>query len=161
MVTQSFREQAVFLWRHAAEKINSGAKVIAEHPSFLFYLTYVLRAPSQNDPWKFEGVLPESVQYPGVFSPQSWLAAGHPTDGKIILIRGGRDLGTSGPLDEAAKMLDQSCGSISSRLRMRDEGFKWKQRFFPSLGEPQWRIEIREYDCDSSNSKQIYPIPAR
>jgi len=62
---------------------------------------------------------------------------------------------------DVARLLDQSCGSISSRLRMRDEGYKWKQRFFPQLGEPQWRIEIREYDCDSSNSKQIYRIPPR
>jgi len=44
---------------------------------------------------------------------------------------------------------------------MRDEGYKWKQRLFPRMDAPQWRIEIREYDCDSSNSKQIYRIPAR
>jgi hypothetical protein len=77
----------------------------------------------------------------------------------MILIRGGRDEGEAGSLDQAARLLDQSCGSISSRLRMRDDGYKWKQRFFPKLGEPQWRIEIREYHCDSSNSKQIYPLP--
>jgi hypothetical protein len=57
--------------------------------------------------------------------------------------------------------LDQSCGSISSRLRMRDTGYAWKQRFFPNLGEPLWRIEIREYDCNATNSKQIYPLPAQ
>jgi hypothetical protein len=79
----------------------------------------------------------------------------------MILIRGGRDPGGNEPIDDAARQLDQSCGSILSRLRMRDEGYKWKQRFFPQLGEPQWRIEIREYDCDSSNSKQIYRIPPR
>jgi len=145
----------------AAAKIHDGATVIADHPSFLVYLTYILKAPSQNGTWKFEGMLPDSVKYPGVFSPQSWLAAGHPTSGKMILIRGGRDEGEGGSLDQAARLLDQSCGSISSRLRMRDEGYKWKQRFFPKLGEPQWRIEIREYDCDSSNSKQIYPLPPR
>jgi hypothetical protein len=42
---------------------------------------------------------------------------------------------------------------------MRDDGYTWKQRFFPEQHEPQWRIEIREYDCDASNSKQIYRIP--
>ena len=146
----------------AAAKIRSGATVIADHPSFLFYLTYVLHAPSQmpnqNGGWRFEGVLPESVKHPQVFSSGGWLASGHPTHGKMILIRGGRDPGDS-DIDEAARQLDQSCGSISSRLRMRDEGYAWKQRFFPQLGEPQWRIEIREYDCDSSNSKQIYRVP--
>jgi hypothetical protein len=145
----------------AAAKIRGGATVIANHPSFLFYLTYILRVPTQNGPWRFEGLLPESVRHPQVYSPLDWLAAGHPTSGKMILIRGGRDPGGDQPIDDAARQLDGSCGSISSRLRMRDEGYAWKQRFFPQLGEPQWRIEIREYDCDSSNSKQIYRIPPR
>ncbi|HXP78569.1 MAG TPA: hypothetical protein VN976_01575, partial [Verrucomicrobiae bacterium] len=138
-----------------------GATVIADHPSFLFYLTYFLRVPSQNGPWRFEGLLPDAVRHPQVYSPAGWLAAGHPTSGKMILIRGVRDPGGNEPIDEAARHLDQSCGTISSRLRMRDEGYKWKQRFFHQSGEPQWRIEIREYDCDSSNSKQIYRIPPR
>ncbi len=137
----------------AASKIRGGATVIADHPSFLLYLTYFLHVPNQNGPWKFEGLLPETVKHPQVFSSVGWLAAGHPTGGEMILIRGGRDPGENGPVDEVARQLDQSCGSISSRLRMRDEGYKWKQRFFPQLGEPQWRIEIREYVCDSSNSK--------
>ncbi len=143
----------------AAAKIGNGATVIADHPSFLLYLTYILRVPAENGPWKFEGLLPDSVKHPQVFSPEGWLAAGHPTSGKMILVRGGRDPGGNQPIDDAARLLDQSCGSISSRLRMRDEGYAWKQRFFPQLGEPQWRIEIREYDCNSSNSKQIYRIP--
>jgi hypothetical protein len=143
----------------AAAQIRGGATVIAAHPSFLFYLTYSLHVPNQIGQRKFEGLLPESVKHPQVFSPEGWLAVGHPASGKMIVIRGGRDIGGSEPIAVVTRQLDQSCGSISSRLRMRDEGYKWKQRFFPLLGEPQWRIEIREYDCDSSNSKQIYRIP--
>ena len=145
----------------AAAKIRGGATVISDRPSFLFYLTYLLRVPSQNGPWRFEGLLPDSVKHPQVYSPAGWLAAGHPTSGKMILVRSGGDSGGDKPMDDAARQLDQSCGSISTRLRVRDEGYKWKQRFFPQLGEPQWRIEIREYDCDSSNSKQIYRLPPR
>ncbi|MGA7791394.1 MAG: glycosyltransferase family 39 protein [Candidatus Acidiferrales bacterium] len=145
----------------AASKIRGGATVISDRPSFLFYLTYLLRVPSQNGPWRFEGLLPDSVKHPQVYSPAGWLAAGHPTGRKMILVRRGGDSGGDKPMDDAARQLDQSCGSISSRLRMRDEGYKWKQRFSPHLGEPQWRIEIREYDCDASNSKQIYPLPPR
>jgi len=145
----------------AAAKIKGGATVIADHPSFLLYLTYFLRVPSQNGSWTFEGLLPDSVRHPQVYSPAGWLAGGHPTSGKIILVRGGLDSGGSDPIDDAARQLDQSCGSISTRLRMRDEGYKWKQRFFPQLRGPQWRIEIREYDCDSSNTKQIYLLPPR
>ncbi|HWF12939.1 MAG TPA: hypothetical protein VG272_04325 [Candidatus Acidoferrales bacterium] len=145
----------------AANQINSGATVIADHPSFLFYLTYYLRVPAQNGPWRFEGLLPDSVTHPQVFSPHGWLSAGHPTRGKMMVIRAGRDLDGTDPIDNAIKLLDQTCGSISSRLRMRDTGYAWKQRFFPNLGEPLWRIEIREYDCNSTNSKQIYPLPSQ
>jgi hypothetical protein len=147
--------------RDADAKIRGGATVISDRPSFLFYLTYLLRVPSQNGPWSFEGSLPDSVRHPQVYSPAGWLAAGHPTSGKMILVRRGGESGEDKSMDDAARQLDQSCGSISSRLRVRDEGYKWKQRFSPQLGEPQWRIEIREYDCDSSNSKQIYPLPPR
>ena len=147
--------------RDADAKIRGGATVISDRPSFLFYLTYLLRVPSQNGPWSFEGLLPDSVKHPQVYSPAGWLAAGHPTSGKMILVRRGGDSGEDKPMDDAAQQLDQSCGSISTRLRVRDEGYKWKQRFSHQLGEPQWRIEIREYDCDSSNSKQIYPLPPR
>jgi len=145
----------------AATKIGRGATVIADHPSFLFYLTYLLRVPPQNGPWKFEGLLPDAVKHPQVYSPEGWLAAGHPSSGTMILVRGGRDPGGDEPIDQVVHLLDQACGSISSRLRMRDEGYKWKQRFFPQLGEPMWRIEIREYDCNSTNSKQVYPLPPR
>lgn len=143
----------------AATQIATGATVVSDRPSFLLYLTYYLRVPKQNGLWTFEGVLPEAVMHPQVFSPQSWLAAGHPTSGKMLLVRAGSDSGGSEPVDLAVRQLDQSCGSISSRLRVRDEGYKWKQRFFPELHEPQWKIEIREYDCSESNSKQIYRIP--
>ncbi len=78
----------------------------------------------------------------------------------MILIRAGRDPGGEEPLMLSLGSWISPVGSISSRLRMRDEGYAWKQRFFPLLGEPQWRIEIREYDCDSTNSKQIYPLPS-
>ena len=145
----------------AASKIRGGATVIADHPSFLLYLTYILRLPSQNMPWRFEGSLPETVKDPRVFSSIGWLSTGNPPNGKMILVRGGSDPGGNGAIDVVARQLDQSCGSISSRLRMRDQGYSWKQRYFPQLGEPEWRIEIREYDCDSSNGKQIYRIPAQ
>jgi Dolichyl-phosphate-mannose-protein mannosyltransferase len=147
--------------RDAAAKIRDGATVIADHPAFLFYLTNLLRVPQQNGPWKFEGLVTDLVSSPQVYAPEQWIAAAHPVSGKIILVRGGTDSAEEGSIASAARKLDQSCGSISSRLRMRDEGYQWKQRFYSQLHEPQWRIEIREYDCDSSSSKQIYRIPPR
>jgi hypothetical protein len=146
---------------NSANQISEGATVIADHPSFLFYLTYYLHLPPQNGPWRFEGLLPDAVTHPQVFSSQGWLDAGHPTHGKMVVVRAGRDPGGNEPIDQAVTLLDQSCGSISSRLRTRDSGYLWKQRFLPKLGDPLWRIEIREYDCNATNSKQIYPLPSQ
>jgi hypothetical protein len=143
----------------AAVKIANGATLISDQPAFLFYLTYDLRAPRENGPWRFEGLLPNAVKHPQVVSPEGWLTAQHPGGGKIVLVRSAREPGDDAPVDQAARELDASCGSISSRLRVRDEGYALKHRFLPQLHAPLWRIEIREYDCDSSNSRQIYRIP--
>jgi hypothetical protein len=133
--------------REAAVSTANGATVISDQPAFLMYLTYDLRAPRQNGQWKFEGLLPEQISYPNVFSPQGWLAASQPAAGKIFLIRKGPEPGETVPIDAAAQKLDASCGSISSRLRVRDDGYAWKHRYLPQLHDPLWRIEVREYDC--------------
>jgi hypothetical protein len=143
----------------AAVKIANGATVISDQPAFLFYLTYDLHAPKENGPWRFDGLLPDAVKHPQVFSPEGWLTAQLPANGKVVLVRSAQEPGDNAPVDQTTRELDASCGSISSRLRARDEGYAWKHRFLPQLHAPLWRIEIREYDCDSSNSKQIYRVP--
>jgi len=44
---------------------------------------------------------------------------------------------------------------------VRDDGYTWKQKFFPVSDELPWRIEIREYDCAAATSPEIFSIPAR
>ena len=95
----------------AADKIHGGATVIANNPSFFFYLTYILRVPEQGADWKFAGVLPDTVRYPNVMSADEWMASGHPFAPTVIWIRGMADPQTEGPMTAAAKQLDQSCGS--------------------------------------------------
>src|SRR5579863_935820 len=97
----------------AAAKVHGGATVIADHPSFWLYLTYFLRVPSQNGPWRFEGLLPDTVKHPQVFSPDGWLTAQTPASGKIVLVRSAREPDDNAPVDQAARQLDASCGSIS------------------------------------------------
>jgi len=144
----------------ASSRVLNGTTVISDRPPFELYLTYFLRMPAQNGPWQFKGTLPDQVKQPLVYSPEAWLAESRSPSGKVMLVRRGEtETPGNSPVDLVAQQLDRTCGSISSRLRMRDDGYKWKQRFFPDLHEPQWRIEIREYDCDASNSKQIYRIP--
>jgi hypothetical protein len=145
----------------AAKKIQSGETLISNNPSLFFYMTYILHAPEGVTPWKFVGLLPDQVQHPRVKSPQDWLASGHPVGPGMIWIRGVGDPQMNGPMEEAAAELGRSCGAQTSRLTMRDPGFAWKQRLFPGMDEPQWRIEIREYDCPAAGSPEIYQIPPR
>jgi hypothetical protein len=144
-----------------AKKIQSGATLISNDPSLFFYLTYILHPPDGTTPWRFRGLLPEQVRHPQVKSPQEWLASGHPVGPSMIWIHGAGDPRENGSMEEAAADLGRACGTQTSRLTMRDPGYAWKQRFFPEWKEPQWRIEIREYDCSPSSSQEIYQIPPR
>jgi hypothetical protein len=143
----------------AARKIQSGATLVANNRSFFLYLTYILHAPDGSIPWKFVGVLPDQVRHPRVKSPEEWLAAGHPVGASMIWVRGLGDPQSDRPMDEAAHELGSACGTQTSRLMMRDPGYEWKQRFFPEMNALQWRVEVREYDCSPSSSKEIFQIP--
>jgi hypothetical protein len=149
--------------QETADKIHSGATVIANNPSFLFYLTYTLRVPEGTTPWKFSGLLPDQVRIPQVKFPEDWLAAGHPVTPAMVWIRGVGGARTAGRMDDAAEQLGKSCGAQTSRLTMRDSGYEWKKRIFPGRDELQWRIEVRDYDCSPSgnNSQEIYRIPVQ
>jgi hypothetical protein len=144
-----------------ARKIQSGATLISNSPPLFFYLTYILRVPEGTTPWKLEGLLPDQVTHPRVKSAQDWLASGHAIGPAMIWIRGAGDPQMNPFMEEAAAELGRSCGAQTSRLTMRDSGYPWKQRFFPEQAEPQWRIEIREYDCSPAGSQEIFPIPQR
>jgi len=145
----------------ASRKIRNGAMLIADEPSLLFYITYDLQIPRVNGPWRYQGSVIESVHYPPIFSPVDWVASGRPRVPSVLLVRGAGDWREGSQIDGAAKELDQSCGAITSRLMVRDEGYAWKERLLPDRGDPLWRIEVREYACGSSNSNQGNSPPTR
>lgn len=145
----------------AAGKVQTGATVISNSRPFFFYLTYALLPPTSGPEPKLDGLLPDFAPLPNVKTAQQWLSAGHPFAPAMLWIRGVDDPGSEGAMDDAARILDDSCGSRVSRLMARDAGFAWKQRFLPEAPAAQWRIESRQYDCASSNSQEIFPIPSR
>jgi dolichyl-phosphate-mannose-protein mannosyltransferase len=147
--------------QETVDKIHGGAMVIADNPSFLFYLTYTLPAPQSSSPWKFLGLLPEQILDPHVKFPEQWLAAGHPISPAMVWIRGVGGARTVEPMDASADQLGRSCGAQTSRMTMRDSGYEWKKRIFPEAVELQWRIEVRDYDCTSTESQQIFQFPIR
>jgi hypothetical protein len=145
----------------AATKIQSGATLIGNNPSFFFYLTYILHVPEGSMPWKFAGLLPDQVRHPRVKSPEEWLASGHSVGPTMIWVRGEADRQTNESMEAAALELGRACGTQTSRLMMRDPGYEWKKRLFPEMDEPVWRVEIREYDCSGTGSQEIFQVPPR
>ena len=148
---------------NAADKIHTGAGLVSNSRPLLFYLTYALRVPAGAGPTKFEGFIPDSAQWPNVTTPDQWLSSGHPILPSMIWIRGTADPQTEGPaaksMSEAGDTLDHGCGSRESRLMMPDRGYLWKQKYLRETPEEIWRIEIRQYDCATPSSIEIYPIP--
>jgi hypothetical protein len=165
--SRSYYSEPSFLepWPQVADlatgKIREGATVIADKPSFFFYLTYVLREPGSGLLWKITGLLPDQVRHSQVKSVTEWMAAGHPIPPAAVWVRGMPGPDDAGPMADAAHELDRACGARTSRLMMRDKGYEWKQRLFPERGDLPWRIEVREYDCASPGSQEILHIPVR
>jgi hypothetical protein len=145
----------------AAAKIQTGANVVSNSGPFFFYLTYALRPPANGTSVNFAGLLPDTLHHSGVMSTEQWLSSDRSRAPTMIWIHGSGDPDTEGSMDAVAGDFDHSCGSRVSRLMSRDAGFAWKQRFLSQSSAAPWLIEVREYDCTSSNSQEIYPLPAR
>jgi hypothetical protein len=142
-------------------QIRTGATVISNSGPFFFYLTYALQQPTAGSGPKLEGLLPDYAPQSNVKTAREWLSAGKPFAPSMLWVHGVEDPESEKAMDDAARELDHTCGSRISRLMARDAGFNWKQRFLRETAISQWRIETRQYDCTSSNSQMIFPIPAR
>jgi len=140
----------------AAEAVRGGAIVVANNPSFFFYLTYALQVPESSRPWHFSGVLTQTVQHPQVWEAEAWEAAGRPLRPLLLWVRGmpGPEAGT--PIAAAGQWLDARCPGRSVRYLARDPSYPWKQRFAPDLNQLLWRVEIRQYACTPDSP----PLPA-
>ena len=79
-------------WQELASEtagaLRDHATVLSNSEPFFFYLTYAVQAPPEVRPWRFSGVLPDAVRYPGVWSPEDWVAAGRPLTPYVVWIRG-------------------------------------------------------------------------
>jgi hypothetical protein len=55
--------------------------------------------------------------------------------------------GADDPTLSAQGWLDRHCLLRGAERRLPDPGHRWKQRYFPQLGEPAWRVEVRRQAC--------------
>ncbi len=132
--------------QRATEVIHNGGIVIANNPSFFFYLTYSLPNDDSGSARSFPGLMPK-VRRKGAYDPTQWLDAGRPVGPTTLLVKGLHFATPSGPTDEAESWLDQHCHLLDSEHLVHDSGAKFKQHFEPQSDQREWRIEIRSYSC--------------
>jgi hypothetical protein len=142
-----FLEPWEMVARDAAEAVRGGAMLVGNNPSFFFYLTYALQAPESTRPWRFSGILTQTVQHPQVLEAEAWEAAGRPLRPLMYWVRGMPGPETGTPIAAAGDWLDARCPGRSVRYLARDPGYSWKQRFAPELNQLLWRVEVRQYAC--------------
>jgi hypothetical protein len=138
--------------QQAAQVVRGGGVVVGNSTPFFFYLTYALRPGQQDSDWRLRGLLPDSVQSPGVYQPEQWASAGHPIGPQALLVKGLHYGQPQGPTVAAESWLEQNCRVQDVRRMMADSGSRIKQAYFPELGQAAWRIEIRAYACPSAGS---------
>jgi hypothetical protein len=131
----------------AAATIRQGGVVVGNNPSFFFYLTYSLMPEKPADGSDFHGFLPVSVQYRGVYNPEQWARTGRPVGLSTLAAKGLNYPEPPGGMDEVMQWLDSRCQVQGEQRLVRDQGAAWKQRFAPSIPQPEWRIEVRRYTC--------------
>jgi hypothetical protein len=124
----------------AAAAAGRGVLVIGNHPSFFFYLSYDLAAKSHKSPFP---LAPNPARFPGVYDPAGWIEQGRPVRPEVMLVRGVPVFDA----EQAQAWLDRNCLLRGVERELPDAGYRWKQRYFPELGEPRWRIEVRRYAC--------------
>jgi len=133
--------------REAAQVAGNGGIVIADNPSFFFYLTYFTPSTNPMTSGHFAGFLPVSVRAPNIYTPQQWIDAGSPTSSTIAVFDG-PSFGAPGPsMVEIRRTLSVRCNVVGVRDLVRDAGAEWKQRYQATTGQRVWRISVVTYGC--------------
>jgi len=132
---------------HAAQVVAHGGVVIANNPSFFFYLTYLLPSTNPSIRGHFAGLLPISVQTPNVYTPQQWVDAGSPA-AQTVFLADGLNFEMPGPaIEDLRSALDSRCRIIDEQRLVHDSGAEWKRKYQPVTGQRSWRIRVNSYTC--------------
>ncbi len=137
----------------AATRARLGQTVIGNNPVFFFYLTYAIPAPAQSGRWRFLGVLPETVTYPGVYEAETWLLASR-NDPYVYFVRGAPGPDQEGPAWDAEQRLRASCVMENEQLILPDPAAALKARFYNVFSGMRWRIRVLEFRCATGESKR-------
>ena len=133
----------------SADVVRNHGIVIGNNNSFFYHLTYLFPKESYLSPRgsDFAGLLPESVRIAGVYDSRQWVDANRPVAPTIVLVKGAHFNVPNDATEEAERWLDQRCNLAQFERNVHDDGIRWKQRFAPQLDQPEWRIEVKRYEC--------------
>jgi len=133
----------------SADVIRNQGIVISNNNSFFYYLTYLF--PKESYPpargGDFAGLLPYSVRVARVYNAQQWVDANRPVASTILLVQGAHFDVPNEATEEAESWLGERCNLVQFEHQVHDDGIRWKRRFAPQLDQPEWRVEVRRYEC--------------
>ena len=130
---------------NAAAEWRKGGTIISNSPSFFLYLTYDLGLAGP-DRAKFAGLLGKSLRESNIYAMDDWLAQGSPVTTEILLAKG-VEFSEPGIAEQAETALTKRCEAPQVAKLYQDPGYELKERFFPGLRQPEWRVEVRKYLC--------------
>ncbi len=133
--------------KQMARAVRDGGVVIANHPSFFFYLNYELHRQGKGSRLDFAGVYPYKGLWPGVYDGNSWLQNGRPIGPNVFLVK---DVSSGEGPDDAELFLNDRCLLAGVSQSVPDTGFSLKKRFLPRFPQKRYRIEVRHYNCQKA-----------
>jgi hypothetical protein len=140
----------------AAQEWMNGATIISNSPSFFLYLTYDLglAGATEHERQRFEGFLGKSLHARNVFAMEDWVDRPSAPTGEVVLVRGVQ-FSAPGTAERAEEILTGQCKPAGVIKLYRDPGYEIKQRVFPTLQQPEWRVEVRRYECNPLDSREL------
>ncbi len=129
-------------WNEAAERVveisRTGDVVLCSHPSFYFYLSYLL-------PWKADRLVPWDPVFAGgrtFLSVYGWRRASLAPGARLIYVRTALMPWGAHVENEVLQYASQNLRRVGEYQFDRDPSAALKNRRFPDVPQPEWRIRI-------------------
>jgi hypothetical protein len=132
-------------WRdvtaQASRMSRPGDIIICSHPSFYFYQSYLLHG---RGPAGVPG-RPEAISGRLFASLGAWRQAVEQAPSRVIYVRTTVMQGLEQPERDLRESLARNFRLVGEMHFDRDWGAPIKQRWFPTVSQPEWRIEIETW----------------
>jgi hypothetical protein len=133
--------------KQMAGAVRDGGVVIANHPSFFFYLYYELRRQEKGRRLDLARIYPYRGLWPRVYDGVSDSQKGSLAGASVFLVK---DVSSGEGAEDAELFLEDRCALKNVNQLLPDTGFSLKERFLPRFPRARYRIEVRHYNCEKA-----------